>query len=178
MAAPYLADPEDLAILTGLPSNSPALLLALDRASERFRSEVGHPVHLITGEVIRLDGDGGDTLFLPAAPFTTIAVKVDGTAVTDFVASRRSGYLRRVERWPDGLENIEITYTHGYAVIPGAIRDAVLEQAAVQALVRAGVQQETAGPQSVTWGTQATTGVTRKWADAVQNYSLGRGDRS
>lgn len=178
MPAPYLADPEDLAVLTKLPSNSPALLLALDRASERFRAEVGHPVHLITGEVIRLDGDGGDTLFLPAAPFTAIAVKIDGTAVADFTASRRYGMLRRTAGWPDGLENIEVTYTHGYAVIPGAIRDAVLEQASVQALVLAGVQQETALSQSITWGTTATTGVTRKWSDAVQNYSLGRGDRS
>lgn len=175
---PYLAKPEDLAALIRLPETSPRLLLALERASNRFRAEVGHPVHLVQGDVVELDGDGTDTLHLPAAPFTSISVKVDGAAVTDFTASRRSGVLRRACRWPDGLGNIQVTYTHGYAVIPGAIQDAVLEQAAVQAVVLPGVQQETAGSQSITWGVSATTGATQKWTDAVNTYSLGRGDRS
>jgi hypothetical protein len=127
--------------------------------------------------VILLDGNGTELLLLPAAPFTTIAVEVDGEAVTDYTASTRAGVLRRSALWPDGLENIQVTYTHGYATIPGAIQDAVLEQAAIQARVPAGVQQETAGTQSITWGLAATTGVTQKWADAVNLYRLG-GERT
>jgi hypothetical protein len=125
-----------------------------------------------------LDGDGSPLLLLPAAPFTTIIVEVDGVAVTDFLTSRRAGILRRVGGyWPDGLENIEVKYTHGYATVPGAIQDAVLEMAMIQLTAPVGVQQESAGGQSVTWGLQATTGVTQRWTDAVEAYRL-RGGRS
>lgn len=170
----YLAEPGQLATLTGLEPTSPKLLLALERASNRFRDAVGHPVHLVTDDVIWLDGDGTDTLLLPAAPFTTITVKVDGAAVTDFTPQRRSGILRRSGHWPDGLENIEVTYTHGYAEIPGGVVDAVLEQAEMQAMVPGYVESEAALNQSVKY----TVGVTQRWTDAVEKYSLGRGDRS
>lgn len=177
MAEPYLAPPAELATLTKKPADSPSLLLALDRASERFRQAVGHPVHLIEDDLVLLDGDGTDLLLLPAAPFTEIAVSVDGVVVTDYTANRRVGILRRAARWPAGLGNISVVYTHGYTIIPGGIRDAVLEMAELS-LIKAGVQQETAGGQSVTWGLQATTGVTRRWTEAVEVYRLGRGDRS
>lgn len=178
MAEPYLAQPEDLAALTKLPVSSQLLLVALSRASERFRLAVGHPVHKVEDDLVLLDGDGTDFLFLPAAPFTDITVLVNGVAVTDFVANRRTGVLRRRNRWPDGMGNISVVYSHGYDPIPGGIQDAVLEQAAVLALVQAGVQSESAGPQSITYGQQATSGVTQRWSDAVAAYRLGRGDRS
>jgi hypothetical protein len=177
MAEPYLAPPAELATLTKKPADSPSLLLALDRASERFRQAVGHPVHLVEDDEIVLDGDGSNLLLLPAAPFTDIEVSVDGVVVEDYVANRRGGILRRLGRWPDGLGNISVVYTHGYTIIPGGIRDAVLEQAELT-LIKAGVQQESAGGQSITWGLQATTGVTQKWTQAVETYRLGRGDRS
>lgn len=178
MPAPYLATPEQLATLTKLPVDSPRLLLELDRASNRFRDAVGYPVHQVTGDIIWLDGDGTDTLLLPAAPFTTITVAVDGAAVTDFKPSRRAGILRRAGGWPDGLENIEVQYTHGYPEIPGGIVDAVLEQAATQVLVQAAISSQGMGPATVKYEAKATVGVTQKWTDAVEKYSLGRGDRS
>lgn len=177
MVETYLAPPEELATLTNLPASSPSLLLALSRASERFRAAVGHPVHLVTDDVVLLDGDGSETLLLPAAPFTTITVSVNGAVVTDYQANRRGGILRRAARWPAGLGNISVVYTHGYAIIPGGIRDAVLEAAELN-LIKAGVQSESALGQSITWGQTATTGVTQKWTEAVEVYRLGRGDRS
>lgn len=122
-----------------------------------------------------LNGDGTDTLHLPAAPFTTITVKVDGVTVTDYQPARRSGLLRRAAGWPDGLENIEVTFTHGYTEIPGDIVDAVLEQAQTQALTIAAVQQQGMGPASVTYGKEATIGVTSKWSEAVEKYKLNWG---
>jgi len=189
MAEPYLATAEALALVTGLPATSPKLLLALDRASERFRGEVGHPVTLVEDDTILLDGGGGDLLMLPAVPVTEIAeVKVGGTAVTDWVASLKSGVLRRTPgvdpgwgwtaAWPDGLGNIQVTYTHGVDVVPGDIQDAVLEHAATLLLAPIGIQSETAGSQTVTWGVASTTGVTQKWADVVARHSLIRGDRT
>jgi hypothetical protein len=177
MAEPHLATPADLATLTNLPEDNPRLLIALSRASDRFRQDVGHPVHKIEDETVLLDGDGSDFLFLPAAPFTDIEVEVDGVAVTDYEANRRTGVLRRRSRWPEGTGNISVVYSHGYDPIPGGIQDAVLEQASVLATIAAGVQSETAGPQQVTYGLQATVGTTQRWADAVAAYRLGRGDR-
>jgi hypothetical protein len=187
MAEPYLAAAAALATVTGLPETSHKLLLALDRASERFRDAVGHPVTLVEDETIILDGVGGELLLLPAAPVTELtSVKVRGTVVTDYEASLRAGTLRRTPttgggmaaEWPDGLGNIEVTYSHGNAVVPGGIQDAVLEHAATLLLAPIGVQQETAGSQSITWGLQATTGVTQKWEEAVARYRLSGGDRS
>jgi hypothetical protein len=178
MAEPYLATPEDLATLTKLPADSQLLLVALSRASDRFRQDVGHPVHKVEDDLVVLDGDGSDFLFLPAAPFTDIAVVVDGVAVSDYEANLRTGVLRRRTRWPAGWGNISVVYSHGYDPIPGGIQDAVLEQAAILATVQAGVASETAGPQQVSYGQQATVGITQRWADAVAAYRLGRGDRS
>jgi hypothetical protein len=181
MATTYLATPEQLATLTKLPANDPNLLLALERASDRFRAAVGYPVHQVTDDVIWLDGDGTDTLLLPAAPFTTLSVELNGAALvagSGYQASRRAGILRRAGGWPDGLENIKVTYTHGWVIIPGAIVDAVLEQAATQAKDLAHIASESAGGQSITYGAQAMIGVTQKWVDAVEKYSLGRADRS
>lgn len=181
MPAPYLATPEKLATLTRLQPSSEQLLLALERASDRFRDAVGHPVHLVEDDEIWLDGDGTDTLLLPAAPFTTITVELNGAALVaglGYQTNRRAGILRRPGGWPDGLENIKVIYTHGYTVIPGGIVDAVLEQAATQALVLAHIAAESAGGQSATYGAQAMVGVTTKWTEAVEKYSLGRADRS
>lgn len=165
-----------------MPASNPKLALALSRASNRFRDAVGYPVHQVTDEVILLDGDGTTALHLPAAPVQTIAVSLDGVPLVErvgFQISRRNGVLRRIGGvWPDGLENIEITYSHGWATIPGGIMDAVLEQGQVQATILAGVQTQSAGPYGVTYGAQATVGVTQKWTDAVAKYSLGSGDRS
>jgi hypothetical protein len=123
--------------------------------------------------VVLLSGDGSTLLLLPAAPVSDVSVKVDGAEVTDFSVSAKAGVLRRGAGWPDGLDNIEVTYSHGHSTIPGGIQDAVLEQAAILAKVPAGVQSESAGGQSVTWGLQATTGVTQKWSEAVAAYRLG-----
>ena len=179
MADPQLAALTDLALLTGLPQSDPRLELALRRASNRFRGQVNHPVHAVEGDEITLNGNGTDTLLLPAAPVNgTPTVLVDGVPVADFTIDRNSGVLRRNGCWPDGLGNIRVTYNHGWATIPGDIEDAILEQAQIVATTLPHLQQESAGTNSVTYGAQATIGVTQKWTDAVEKYCLGEGDRS
>jgi hypothetical protein len=132
----------------------------------------------VEDDTILLNGDGGVTLLLPALHVTEISVKVDGETVTDYACSYEAGVLRRAGCWPDGLANIEVTYSHGWDPVPGDVQDAVLEQAAILAMVPIGVQSESAGTQSITWGHQATTGVTDKWASAVALYRISGGDRS
>jgi len=176
---PVLADANDLATLLDVVATDPKLLLALRRASDRFRGAVRHPVSLVANDVVLLDGNGTQSLNLPAAPVVgTPTVTIDGTAVTDFRTSAKNGILRRSSCWPDDLGNIQVTYTHGYAEIPGDIADAVLEQAQLQYEVLAGVAQMSLGSQSIGFGTQATVGTTQRWSDAVQKYRLNVGDRS
>jgi hypothetical protein len=174
-----LAPASDLATLLGVPPTDPKLLLALKRASGRFRGQVHHPVSLVANDTVQLDGDGSDTLLLPAAPVVgDVAVKIDGVTVTDHKVSRHAGILRRAAGWPDDLGNIEVTYTHGHTEIPVDVVDAVLEQAELQFKVLAGVQQASLGARSITFGTTASVGVTQRWVDAIEAHRLNRGDRS
>ena len=173
MQLPTLADPEDLALRLGCPVGDGKLLLALNRASGRFRGAVGHPVSLVQSDTVLLGGDGGATLLLPAAPVANVTVRICGEVVDGVQVSSRSGVLRLDGGWPDGLDNIEITYDHGFAVIPADIQDAVLEQAELQYSVMVAAQQVTQGGRSVTFGTQATVGVTQRWQECVDRYRVG-----
>ncbi|MGY4859511.1 hypothetical protein [Cryobacterium sp. AP23] len=170
---PALASVADLATLTGKPATDAKLLLALKRASARFRGAVGHPVSRVSDDVVLLDGDGSRALLLPAAPVIgTTAVEIDGVPITDYRTSAARGILRRPAGWPDDLGNVQVTYSHGYDQVPGDIEDAVLEQAELQYKVLAGVQQASLGAQSVTFGVQASVGVTQRWAECVARYQL------
>lgn len=176
---PALADADDLATLCGVPATDAKLTLALRRASARFRGAVKRPISLTTDDQVWLDGDGTNTLLLPSAPIVgTPTVLVAGVAFTDFSVSPNNGVLRAKTCWPDDLGNIQVTYTHGWSEVPEDIADAVLEQAELQYQVLAGISQMTLGPQSFTFGAQATVGVTQRWAECVARYRLYRGDRS
>lgn len=176
--APLLGSVDDLATHTRLPADSDRLKLAMRRATDRFIGEVGHPLLLVEDDTVELDGNGMHILHLPAAPVKgRPTVVVDGEEIDDFQISRRHGILRRTRgRWPHGLGNVEVTYSHGYKDVPGDVSDAVLEHAATIATSLAHVQQESAGSNSVGFGTTAAVGVTQKWADAVERYRLNTGD--
>lgn len=181
MADTTLAKPEDLAVQTKLPADDSRVKLAIRRASDRFIGEVGHPVVFVEDDTIDLDGNGLQVLHLPAAPVVgSPTVTVAGREVTGFQVSRRHGMLRRTDGadWPHGFSNIEVTYSHGHKNIPGDIVDAVLEHAATIATSLAHLQQESAGTNSVSFGSTAMVGVTQKWSDAVQRHRLNTGDRT
>ena len=176
--APPLASVEDLAVIVKRPSTDALLPLAIRRASDRFRGAVHHPVHKVTDDVTYISGDGSRTLLLPAAPVVgSVAIVVtdlDGITTLDpskYQVGRRNGIITRTDNhgFPVGLENIEVTYTHGYDPIPGEISDVVLDQAAAIATTLAHVQQESGGSQSASY----RTGVSQNWTDMVTKYSLG-----
>jgi hypothetical protein len=179
----YLANPTDLAAWLGVPEDDPKLLQALAAASSRFRGAVRHPVSLVVADRRTLDGTGTVSLLLPAAPVLSVdELKLDGAALVegeDFDWSA-DGYLRRLgcQVWPDRLRCIEITYSHGHAAIPEDVAEAVLDQARAMYAVRPGVQSVQVGGQTVTFGAQASVGVTAQWTAAVAAHQLNRGDRS
>jgi hypothetical protein len=170
-----------------MPANSPKIELAARRATDRFLGEIDRDLHQRT-ETVLLNGTGTRTLLLPGAPVATIAlVVVAGAAYapytdaatagpTTYQADLRAGILRAVGgTWPEGLGNIAVTYTHGFAGIddvPGDIQDAVLEHATTIALVLAHLQQESGGSTAATYGQTALVGTTAKWVQAVEKYKL------
>lgn len=180
-ATDYLADPAELAVWLGKPATDPLLLAALAAASRRFRGAVRHPVTSVSGDIVTLDGNGRNALLLPAAPVTAVSsVTVLGTPLvegSDYEWSA-DGYLRQLGCgiWPARLRAVVVTYDHGYAEVPQDIQEAVIDQARSMYRVQPGVQSYTAGSESVTFGAQASVGVTSQWSSAVTAYRLRRGD--
>lgn len=177
----YLAEPADLAIWLGVPASDPKLLQALAAASSRFRGAVRHPVTAVAADALTLDGNGRESILLPAAPVTAVtSVEVDGDVFvdgTDFSWSA-DGFLRRLGGcWPDRLRCIDVVYDHGYAASPEDVAEVVIDQARSQYAVLPGIQTRTVGGQSVTFGTQAAIGVTAQWTQVVERYQLNSGDR-
>jgi hypothetical protein len=180
MAEP-LADPAELAASLGVAADDPKLLWALNAASRRFRGAVRHPVSLVSGDAFTLDGNGAESVLLPAAPVLAVtSVTLDGTALVegaDFDWSA-DGFLRRLNGcWPDRLRCIRGVYDHGHDPIPEDIQEVVIDQARAMFRIDPGVQTKTVGGQSVTFGVQAAIGVTSQWTAAVERYQLNRGDR-
>ena len=175
---PLLASPADLAVRLHVGSTDPDLLLALQRASGRFVGEAGHPIVLVENDETWLSGQDARTLLLPAFPVIgTPTIKIDGGPVTDWEIGRERGILRRKGGvWPDGLDNIHITWTHGWAEIPADIQDAVLEQAETQFHAIAAIASTSAGGESITFSAQASLGVTNRWSDTVARYRVGGGE--
>jgi hypothetical protein len=117
-------------------------------------------------------------MLLPAFPVVgDPTIHIDGVAVTDWEIGRARGLLRRKAAiWPDGLDNIRIVWSHGFANIPAGIQDAVLEQAETQYHAITAVASRSAGGESITFSAQASLGVTQRWSDAVARYEIGGGE--
>lgn len=180
MATPLLATPQDLALRVDLPE--PELLLALKRASNRFRRAVHHPVHRVVNDQLKLNGNGRHTLHLKAIPADVHTVEVGGVTLvpdTDYQVDGDAGILRRVNGvWPEGLGTVRVVYSHGWEEIPGDIEDAVLELATTLALVHIHLQQNSAGSVQESYIAQATVGTTAAWTECVDTYRINVEDRA
>lgn len=176
MAADLLADPQELADWLGISANDTRLLAALRAASRKFRAAVRHDVTLIEGDQVTLDGNGRQSLLLPVWPTIAVAeVLLDGEELiegTDYSWSQ-DGILRRLGClvWPDRLRCVEVTYSHGWAVIPEDITGAVIEQARAAFTSMPGLKSKAVGGQSVTFD----AGVTADWSACVQRHAIRAG---
>lgn len=172
-----LADPSDLATRSGLAVNDPRLIDALKRLSARFRGETNNHVTLVEDDVYHASGRGRSDLPLPQAPIVgDVEVRIGGKLVpaSDYQVGRRAGVLRHNHRWPDGLENIEVTYSHGHATVPPDIQDAVLEMAEAFLNFSAGVELVETGDERVKIANSLINGgATGAWSAAVAKYTLG-----
>ncbi|MFC8009152.1 mobile element protein [Streptomyces cinereoruber] len=176
----YLASPVELSEILGRPADDGKLLFALRAATRRFRGAVGHPVTLVEGDTVTLDGNGRESILLPVWPTTLVtSVHLDGVLLVDGTdyAWSHDGILRRLgyHVWPRRLRCLSVVYSHGWAEIPEDIVEVVLDQARVMDTVKPGVQSKAVGGQSVTFGAQAAIGVTDQWAKAVARHKVRTG---
>lgn len=118
------------------------------------------------------DGTGTDSLLLRQVPVNNAGtVSVNGTAITDYRVDTQRGMLTRgtafpgtwtnydywpgITWWPEGRQNVTVTYEYGYSTIPDDIRMVTL--AVANRLVAQGAAiQESVGDASVRYGTNST----------------------
>jgi hypothetical protein len=116
--------------------------LLLDAASAAIRSVTGQTVDAVTDDVVLLPAPRGAYLTLPQRPADEpTLIRIGGVAVTDWSADvsddpRYPTVLYRPGGWESwdtvtgAVRRVEVTYTHGYAVIPDDIKALCLEVAA------------------------------------------------
>jgi hypothetical protein len=130
---------------------------ALKEASAAIRNYCRQVLSRVDDETITLDSAGGARLFLPELPVLEVsAVTEDGEALseTEYKLGQH-GILHRLGRaWATGIQNIAITYSHGYAVIPDDIVAVCTRAAsrAYQAGLRSGDSQGVPGVASKALG--------------------------
>lgn len=151
----------------------PGALIAVDAACDMCRTVSEQTFNAGTATVT-LDGTGTDALLLPQRPANTVGtVVVSGGTVTDYVLKDNGVLVRKLPVtaaidywsevpyptavWPAGRQNVEVTYTHGYASadIP---RDVAMVALAIASrlVVQGPASFETVGDSSVRYAVANT----------------------
>ena len=152
------------------PVKNASTLRAIAESTEAIKNYCHQQIECVT-ETITLDCAGGWKIFLPEIPVISVATVVeDGEPLvvgTDYQLGQY-GILRRMDDdWAVGTQILQITYTHGYAVIPDDVVGVCTRAAAraYQAGLAAasvggasGVASMTLGDYSVSLGTGAGGG--------------------
>lgn len=131
---------------------------ALTEASQAIRNYCRQHLELVEDDEITLDCRGGSRLFLPQLPVLAItAVVEDGVTLTvdDDYKLGQHGVLHRIgAKWKKGVQIIQVTYSHGYAVLPDDIVAIATRAAsrAYQSGLRAADDEATLGVQSKSLG--------------------------
>ncbi len=113
--------------------DEPSAMRAIAEATAAIKAYCNQQIELVTNDAVTLDGPGGQWLFLPELPVVTVSsVTEDGTALlsTDYTLTRYGVLQRNGGVWSKSVAGIVVVYTHGYAVIPGVIRDVATRMAA------------------------------------------------
>lgn len=140
MAAFFTLDELQARIGQNIESTKAQMLA--DAASDIVRDDLRQQIDQIQDDEIVLYGDGSELLVLPELPVTEVSeVLLSGQPVTQSISWRANGSLWRLSysgsqyagvrqiSWPYGVP-VTVTYTHGYATVPGTIKDVALELAA------------------------------------------------
>lgn len=145
---PLLATPQMLADHRGVAFDETDFhaVQLLAEASALIRNYTRQTITQVLGDEIVLDGDYSTTLVLPELPVTDVTkletLESDATWTevdTTSYSFSRAGVVTYTDGWPSwpyysrfpsGVQNIRVTYDHGYETIPDDIRHACVQIAA------------------------------------------------
>jgi hypothetical protein len=147
---------------------------AIDEATESIRNYCHQHIAQVVDDKLIIDVLHGTRtkIFLPELPVVSVkSVIEDGillTANDDYILGQY-GILHRLGRnWTEGIQKLQITYTHGYATIPEDIIGVCVRAAArvYQASLRSkeqdgvmGIASQTLGDYSASFVSEAGGGV-------------------
>lgn len=148
------------------------VLLAIEEASAVIKNYCNQEIEQVSDDTILLDGTGSTKLFLPELPVNSIAsVKIDGVLLdpTCYALAENGVLWRKYGKWAVGAQNIEVTYTHGYASIPEDVKGVCYRSASrlYQAQLKAKRQDFMSGLQSVSVG---------DWSETYENAGGSSGE--
>lgn len=182
MADPW-ATPEELRLhlrLATIDATQAAAIIA--EAETTVRGELDQEVDAVVGDVAGLVGNGRDIILLPQMPVTAVtSVAVDGDLLEEGVDYRwnRYGILTRLEGcWPLDAD-VTVTYDHGYAVVPRAVKQVTVQVAGRAWVNPAGgaLASESLGDRSVSYD-NARTGAALSGHERNMLAPYGRGNES
>lgn len=119
MAWPVETDLEDYLHREFTDDEDSMASIAIAGAKAVVRAWTHQYLEATTSDVIEVDGLGSDVLLLPEFPVTAVS-SVTISSETDFddtnTEFKESGLLYRTDLgvWPPGINNITVTYDHGY----------------------------------------------------------------
>jgi hypothetical protein len=172
MPAPFISRQDLTDYLGRNVTADDGALIAVDAACDTVRTVAEQTFNRTVGGTAVFDGTGTDALLLPELPVTAAGtVLVNGTAVTDYVLNDNGILFRRGSLaptstyydytvpmvWPNGRQNIEVTYDHGYADadLPRDVRMVALSLAS-RLVVQGVATEETLGDARVKYAGPAT----------------------
>lgn len=173
--APFISR-QDLSDSLGRDVTSDAgALSAVDMACQIVRTFCEQLFDQVTADEIVLDGTGTDTLLLPELPVNAVGTvvvispysgtttygtadyKLNGNGI--LFAGTAIGPLScgwpNAGIWPEGRQNVTVTYDHGYEVVPTDVRGIALALAERRA-VQGPAMAETLGGQSISYAAAST----------------------
>lgn len=153
-------------------SSDEGATLAVEFACQTVRTHAEQEFASLTAGTVTLDGTGTDTLLLPQVPvsaagtvvvnggtleaddygFTSdgLLIRTDGTATWSSWTTSPSAY------WPQGRQNVTVTYDYGYSgTVPGDVRMVAL-MIAHRLVTQGGNTSETVGQVTKRYAAAAT----------------------
>lgn len=165
MSQPPLADSESLADEA----------TRLEYASGMVREYCGWHIFPTITEVITMDTYGGPVLILPTLHLTGLVVTyTDPVAVAPGALSWSQQGLVALDSgcWPTGLSTVTASMTHGYPIVPDAVRAVTVAMARRMPAQMANVTLETVGGVTRQYDTAAAGSFTNLETVILDRYKL------
>ena len=141
------------ASLGRVPASSPGLSGWIERASDVVRDVCGWHIAGVETHTVIMDTRGGRSLVLPTLRLVAPpVVAVDGE-VMDLDGWSPRGMVETRKPLPRRLGAVQVTMTHGYDTVPGAVASAVASVVLASWASPLGRTQEAVGSISASYGT-------------------------